>query len=94
MHRKFTTCEYSLLLCKGQSKKTKTTVEYCPTHLIRSDYFTKPLQAKAFKLFCDVIMRYYHVNTLLTMDLPIKEPVEKGNKIKMIEKLTVPYIKK
>ena len=59
-----------------------------------SDYFTKPLQGKAFKIFYDVIMGYAHINTFLTADLPIKERVEKFKNIKMIEKSTVPCIEK
>ena len=53
------------------------------------EYFTKPLQGKAFKIFCDVIMGYSHVDTLLTEDLSIKERIEKVNNSKMIEKSTV-----
>ena len=78
MHRKFTTHEHSILLCKGQSRKNEITVEYCTTHLMTADYFTKPLQGNIFKIFRDVIMEFSHVDTLLTTDLPIKERVEKG----------------
>ena len=67
--------------------------EYFPTHIMIADYFTKPLQENAFKLFHDVIMGYSRFDTLLTADIPIKGYVGKGNKIKMIEKSTVPCIK-
>ena len=69
------------------------TVEYCPTHLMIT-YFIKSLQGKALSIFCYVTMVYAHSVTLLTVDHPIKECVEKGNKIKMIEKSTVPCIEK
>ena len=69
-------------------------VDYCPINLMIADYFNKPLQGKDFKIFRDVIMGYAHIDTLLTADLPIKERVKKCNNIKMIEKPTVPCIKK
>ena len=50
-------------------------VDYCPTRLMIADCFTKPLQVKAFNIFRDVIMEYAHVDTLLTVYLPIKERV-------------------
>ena len=39
-------------------------VNYCPTHLMIADYFTKPLQGKMFKHFHDLIMGYVHINDL------------------------------
>ena len=36
-------------------------VQFCPTHLMIADYFTKPSQGKFFKLFCDMIMGYKHI---------------------------------
>ena len=74
--------------------KKEITVNYFSNHLMVADYFTNPLQGKAFKLFCDVIMGYAHINTFLAADLPIKEHVEKGKNNKMIEKSTVPFIEK
>ena len=29
------------------------------------DYFSKPLQGKMFKIFCDFIMRYVFINDIL-----------------------------
>ena len=46
-----------------------------------AEYFTKLLQEKYFKIFCDFIMGYSHVDTLLTADLSIKEHVENFNNI-------------
>ena len=54
-----------------------------------AEYFTKLLQEKYFNIFCDFIMGYSHVDTLLTEDLSIKERIEKVNNSKMIEKSTV-----
>ena len=65
--------------------KNYTTVEYCPTHLVIADYFTNPLQGKAFKTFFDVIMGYAHINNLLTVDLPIEERVEKETRLNLLK---------
>ena len=43
---------------KNRVQKEEIEVKLCPTHLMISDYFTKPLQGKLFKLFCDLIMGY------------------------------------
>ena len=45
--------------------KVEIEVKYYHTHLIISDYFTKPLQGKMFKIFRDFIMGYVHINDLL-----------------------------
>ena len=45
--------------------KGEIEVKYCPTHLMIGEYFTKPLQGKMFKMFCDLIMGYVHINYLL-----------------------------
>ena len=45
--------------------KGKIEVKYCPTHIIISEYFIKPLQGKKFKMFCDFIMGYVHINDIL-----------------------------
>ena len=64
-------------------------VEFCPTHIMIADYFTKPLQGKAFQIFSDLIMGFFHIDTLVTAFLPINDHFEKGSRIKIIEKLTV-----
>ena len=51
-----------------------------------ANYYTKPLQGRSFKIFSGVIMVYSHVDTLLTLDLPIEDRFEKGNKSKLTEK--------
>jgi hypothetical protein len=37
-------------------KAKELMVEYCPTGNMLADFFTKPLQGKAFKNFLDIIM--------------------------------------
>jgi hypothetical protein len=37
-------------------KAKELMVEYCPTGNMLADFFTKPLQGKAFKKFLDIIM--------------------------------------
>ena len=83
---------YSFLKHRGY--KNEITLDYCPTHHMVADYFTKSLQGKDFNIFHDMIMKYYHVDSFLTLDLPINERVEKVYKIKLIEKSTIPCIKK
>ena len=57
-------------------------VKYCPNHLIIADYFTKALQRKLCKMFCDLIMGYVHINDLLQEnELSAKESVEKSNNV-------------
>ncbi len=41
---------------KDRVDKGEITVEYCPTHAMLADYFTKPLQGALFRKFRDVIM--------------------------------------
>ena len=49
---------------KDRIDKKEVRVEYCPTGIMLADYFTKPLQGRAFKLFRDVIMGYRHISIL------------------------------
>lgn len=54
--------------------------KYCPTTLILANFFTKPLQGKAFRRFRSVIMGYMHINELLLdPDFLIKERVRNMN---------------
>jgi hypothetical protein len=63
---------------KDRIDKNEIEVRYCPTHLMIADYFTKPLQGKAFKLLRDLIMGYIHINELLKeIEDSIKERVGK-----------------
>jgi hypothetical protein len=67
---------------KDQVDKKKVEIQYCPTHLMLADYFTKPLQGKLFRSFREVIMGYKHVNELLLdPTFPLKERVENRDKI-------------
>jgi hypothetical protein len=43
-------------------KARELVVEYCPTGDMLADFFTKPLQGKAFKNFRDIIMNIDHHN--------------------------------
>ena len=64
-------------------------VNYCPTHLMISDYFTKPLQGKMFKHFHDLIMGYVHINDLSqAIEFSSKESVQKSNNMTGIHSLT------
>ena len=58
--------------------KKEIEVRFCPRHLMLANYFTKPLQGKAFKLFRDLIMGYAPISTILdAIALSAKERVEK-----------------
>ena len=62
---------------KDRIDKKEVEVQFCPTHLMIADYFTKPLQGKAFKLFRDLIMGYTPISTILdAIALSAKERVE------------------
>ena len=52
-------------LVKDRVDKGSIEVKYFSTHLMIYDYFTKLLQGKMFKIFCDLIMGYFHINDLL-----------------------------
>ena len=41
---------------KDRVDKGELSIEYCPTHLMIADYFTKPLQGKIFRAMRKVIM--------------------------------------
>ena len=49
---------------KDRIDKKEVRVEYCPTGIMLADYFIKPLQGRAFKIFRDVIMDYRHISIL------------------------------
>ena len=42
-------------------KKDEVHVQYCPTHNMLADYFTKPLQGATFRKFRDAIMNCHFV---------------------------------
>ena len=58
-------------------KKGEIDVQYCPTEIMLGDYFTKPLQGKAFKRFWNIIMGRVHINDIIDDSVySIKERVE------------------
>lgn len=61
---------------KDQVDKGEISVEYCPTHLMLADFFTKPLSGKLFNSFRDIIMGYTNITTLIDSTFTIKERVE------------------
>ena len=93
MHRKFTTFENLLLLFKGEISQKINNGRVFHTNPMIADYFTKPLQGKDFSIFCDVIMGYSNVDTLLTEDIPIKRRVKKVTKVKLL-KINSPVYRK
>ena len=67
---------------KDRVKKREIELNYCPTHLMIADYFTKPLQGKMFKMFRNLIMGYVHINDILQeIELSDKELVEKSKNV-------------
>jgi hypothetical protein len=65
---------------KDRVDKGEMKIEHCPTYRMLADFFTKPLQGKAFKASRDVIMGYKHMEELYSL-LPssMKEHVGKGD---------------
>ena len=49
---------------KDRVKSENIKIEYCPTQMMVSDFFTKPLQGSLFKRFRDVVLAYVHINSL------------------------------
>ena len=63
---------------KDRVDKGELEIEFCPTHLMIADYFTKPLQGRQFTLFRDLIMGYKHIDDILSeIRSAAKERVEK-----------------
>ena len=69
---------------KDRVDKGEVEIEYCPSHLMLADYFTKPLQGKMFHVFRNIIMGYRPISDLLTDISELKERVEDHE---MIEKV-------
>ena len=53
------------LLIKDRIDKKEVKFEYCPTHLMLADYFTKPLRGKLFKEQRAYIMGWKSISNLL-----------------------------
>jgi len=49
---------------KDRVKTEKIKIEYCPTQMMVSDFFTKPLQCKLFKRFREVVLGHVHISSL------------------------------
>ena len=60
---------------KDRFDKVEVNIEYCTTHEMLADLFTKPVQGFLFHKFIDIIMRYKHITTLLTGKFSIKKCV-------------------
>ena len=63
---------------KDRSDKGEIKLEHCPTSEMLSDYHTKPLQGKLFRLFREVIMGHRDISWLTNKVPSIKERAE-GN---------------
>ena len=61
---------------KDRVDKGEVTVEYCPTHHMIADYFTKPLQGRVFQKFRNIIMGYEKLSALQDDSFTLKERVE------------------
>ena len=51
-----TTPEHTIFFVSDRIKKNEVHVQYCPSHNMLADYFTKPLQGATFRKFRDAIM--------------------------------------
>ena len=61
---------------KDRINKGEMRVEYCPTHLMLADFFTKPLMGELFRKLRDVIMGYTSIfDPDTTLSQSIKERV-------------------
>ena len=62
---------------KDRIDKQEVRVEYCPTHLMLADFFSKPLQGKLFEVQREFLMGWRPISDLLEMihDHKIKEGV-------------------
>ena len=49
---------------KDRIDKKEVKVEYCPTHLMLADYFTKSLRRAKFNCFCKYIMGWKSIEDL------------------------------
>ena len=62
--------------------KEEIELQFCPTHLMIANYFTKPLQGNLLKLFCYLIMVYKHNGDFLKdIESTAEERVGNQNKV-------------
>ena len=66
--------------------KGEISVEYCPTHLMLADIFTKPLNGKLYHTFRDIVMGYKPIFTLQDETFLFKERVGNINKNEKVSK--------
>ena len=65
---------------KDRVDKKELEIKYCPTYMMLADFFTKPLQGKAFRVYRDVLMGYKHISSLKVLTpYALKERVENTN---------------
>ena len=78
MWTKIPAYSYSLFFIKDRIDKKEVKVEYCPTHLMLADYFTKSLRGKQFQRQSEYIMGWKPISDLLNdiRNHKIKEGVE------------------
>ena len=60
---------------KDRVDKGKFKIEHCPTQMKLSEYFTKPLKGKVFKIFRNVIIGYKPILSLELIPISINEHV-------------------
>ena len=70
---------------KDRVDKNEVSIEYCPSHVMIADYFTKPLQGRLFCAMRAVIMGHKSLEWLKTELSPIKERVNCESKSRAID---------
>ena len=85
MYGKFQTCEYQIFFVKDRVDKGELSLEYFPTHIKITDYFTKALQGILFRAMRKVIMGHEHLLWLLKVLSLTKERVGKKENVKLID---------
>ena len=71
---------------KDRVDKGEISVEYCPTHLMIADFFTKPLTGKLFHRFRNIIMGYESIFSLEEKNFSFKERVRNVNEKSDVER--------
>ena len=64
MYWKLETYKYKIFFVKYRVDKGEVKIEYCSTQMVFSDYFTKLLNGKVFKLYRELIMDYKPTSSL------------------------------
>ena len=67
---------------KDKVDEKEIEVQFCSTHLMMADYFTKPLQGNLIKSICNIIMGYKHIgDSLEDTESTTNEHVGNQNKV-------------